>query len=119
MIVVNPLRGEIELVVGTGDEAKTYTLRLQANAMVEAETVTGLGMGEIIAKMQQAPAIGLLRGLLWAAMREYQPKATLADAGEIISIIGIPKAGDVLGDALKWALPDADTSGPSPVATQG
>lgn len=113
--MANPLRGEVDLTVGE----QTYVLRLQANAMVEAETITGYGMGEIIAKMQASPNVGLLRGLLWAAMREHQPKATLADAGEIISTIGIPATGDVLGQVLSWANPDADPSRPSPAATQG
>lgn len=113
--MANPLRGEVDLVVGE----KTYVIRLSINAMVEAETVMGMGIGDVIAELQDRPKLGTLRALLWAGLREHQPKITLEAAGEIIAEIGFQKVAEIVGNALSLAFPDEGGGSPSPDATQG
>lgn len=112
--MANALRGEVDIEV----DKKTLTLRLSINAMAEAETILGAGIADIIGELQQNPKVGTLRALLWAGLREHQPKTTLADAGEIIGALGVQRAAEVIGDSLSKAFPAGDGARPSLETTQ-
>lgn len=104
--MANPLRGEVEIVVGP----RTYTLRLATNALIEAETLLDKGVGEI-ADMLQDPAafrLGTARALLFAGLRERHPNLSLFDAGEIIGELGIAPIVQKLGESMAAAFPAAE-----------
>lgn len=113
--MANPLRGEVDVQVGD----KSYVLRFSINAMVAAESVMGLGISDIIAELQASPKLGTLRTVMWAGLREYQPKITLDAVGDIIGELGLQKAGEIIGDALAKAFPAGDGARPSLGTTQG
>jgi hypothetical protein len=113
--MANPLRGEVDLVVGE----KTYLLRLSINGVVEAETLLDKSVNEII---QSIDRMGTLRALLWAALREHHPSLSLFDAGDIIGIAGAENVGFKVGEAIKAAFPEAkggDDSRPQTAAPSG
>jgi hypothetical protein len=93
--MANPHKGELALDL----DGKTYTLVLDANAIVEAETLLDRGVNDFDMRR-----IGTMRALLWAALRRYHPEMTLLDAGELITGNG-NRIGDKLGEAIRLAFP--------------
>lgn len=85
--MANGEKGEVDVAV----DGKTYTLRLNANALCELETL--LSSREERVTFQQvvswcaAGQLLAVRALLWAALRAYHPGVTLQDAGELMTRI--------------------------------
>lgn len=104
--MTNPHRGEIDLKVGD----RAYLLRLGANEVVEAESVLGMVVSEIFEALQKPETVsmGIVRGLLFAALHENQPDMTLRDAGDLIGEIGMSEAVSKVGDAIQAGFPRAD-----------
>lgn len=100
--MANPLKGEVDLVVGT----KTYTLCFPSNRIVEVETLLGQPIAQIAVEFAQSPSFGVIRTLLWAALREHQGKIDLLGAGAIMDDIegGLEAMIDPIGRALRFRL---------------
>lgn len=104
--MANPMRGEATISV----DGEDIPLRLDMNAMVEAETVTGLSIGEIAVSLSSVMTFraGTARALLWAGIRAGGRKGyTLDAAGDLLGKIGMAVAAEKIGAALAGAFPRA------------
>jgi hypothetical protein len=100
--MVNPLRGEVELLAG-----ETYTLRLGTNALVEIGSVLGgIAPGDIgprmIAPETQAETV---RAVLWGALGGSRSGLTLFDAGDMIDEYP-EQVGAAINEVFRLAMPD-------------
>lgn len=83
----NPLRGEVDLVVGEA----THRLIYDVNAFIYAEEALGLTTDEIVKEFWgylDASNLRLIRALLWAGMQAENP-SSLLEAGQIIGEAGV------------------------------
>lgn len=113
--MANPMRGEATISVDGEDIA----LRFDMNAMVEAETVTGLSIGEIAVSLSNVMTFraGTARALLWAGIRTGGRKGyTLEAAGDLLGKIGMAAAAEKIGLALAGAFPRAKPQADSEAA---
>lgn len=78
--MANPLKGEVELKIGD----KTMVLCFPSNRIVEVETMLDQDIIAIGQSIASRPSYGTIRTLLWGAMLEHSPKATLMDAGAVM-----------------------------------
>jgi hypothetical protein len=99
--MANAERGEVELSVG----GRTYTLRLMANAQAEIESAGPWSHFHEAVQELAAGSIAAARLILWGALREFQPKLTLVDAGNILDE-NRELVGTKLGEAINLAFPD-------------
>lgn len=88
-------------------DGKTYALRFGMNQMAEAEDLFGQPFGQIISRIQvedsAAIRFGDLRGLFAVALG-VKPDV----AGDLMDIIGTPRAAELLGDTIRAAFPEAE-----------
>ena len=102
--MANRFLGEIAIAAGEG---KSYSLRLDFNAMCEFEEATGRNALEALSAMESGKGAMLeMRALMWAALRRHHPDVTLAEAGDLLS-----NNVDALVDLIEAATPAANTSG--------
>jgi hypothetical protein len=101
--MANPVKGEVEFVVGD----KTYTLKLGHNGRAEAEAVLGKTWGEIGDEFRNPETIthGTVRGILWAALRQFHSKLSLFDVGDMMDEVGDEYVGTKIGEAMLAAAP--------------
>lgn len=88
---MNPLRGEVPLVLGQGDQAVTLTLKLGINALCMAEPMIGKKARAILDDMEDdrdGPALDTIRVLTWAGLRKYHPDYHLLQIGELMEEFG-------------------------------
>lgn len=84
---MNPLRGEVPLVLGS----LTLTLRLGINALCIAEPMIGKKARAILDDMEDdrdGPALDTIRVLAWAGLRKHHPEYHLLQIGEMIEEYG-------------------------------
>ena len=102
--MANPLKGEVELVVGEGAEDETtYVMRLSIDAIVHAENLLDKSINDMLPTLDR---IGTLRALLWASLREHHEDVSLLDAGELIVAAGADVVMGKIAQALKAAFPE-------------
>lgn len=109
--MANPLKGEVELLVGD----KSLILRFSVDAICSLEERLGKGFPAIAGDLQD-PAkvtITLVRHLLHAGLSEFQPDITLKEAGElIVPAGGMVKVLEQVSKAITAAFPQqAEASG--------
>lgn len=97
----NPHKGEVTLKAG----AETYSLRFTMNALAELEDATGQSFVDIAEALNTRPPMKLVRAVLWAALLDSLPQATLKQAGEIIDAAGFAAVSEKIGAALLIAFP--------------
>jgi hypothetical protein len=100
----NPHRGEVSFKTPDAE----YTLVLSTNALCELEAETNKSLPAILADMERVTTV---RALLWALLRTKQPDVTLAQAGEIIDRVGMPKTTEAIVRAIAAAHPKAPKGG--------
>jgi hypothetical protein len=104
--MANPVRGEVDLVVGE----TTYTIKLGRNALASVEGLLGSGFPEIAASLTTDPQFGVMRAILWAGLQRYHPGLDLMAVGDLMDDAGDDLIGEKIGEALKLAFPDAKAS---------
>ena len=106
--MTNLIRGEVDLEV-----SKDEVLRLvfDYDTLVSVEDQLDKSIFVIMAQIQGAPRLGLLRALLWAATREKHAEITPQRAGQIIQKVGVVEISERLVTGLKAAYPDPTASG--------
>jgi len=110
--MANPHRGEVAVTVDGVD----YTLRLATNELCSLEDEHGKDTNELIAEFYQAVSEGklkmrMVRSFFRAALIGGLPSVTLAEAGDIMSKIGLVEAAGLLGKAIAASLPDGQEEG--------
>lgn len=85
----NPERGEVELVVGDGDEPRRYVLRMRLNALCAMQKRTGKSYGDLQAEIGQSN-VETIREMLWTYLQPYHANEfkKLEQAGDLIDEIG-------------------------------
>ena len=101
-MMANPMKGEVGFTAGGEQYALIYTI----NALVTLEQKLGVTTAQIGELLGANLSMGNLRTLFWAGLLERHD-CTEEGAGELISEIGIQKAG-LLGHAVVRATADID-----------
>lgn len=107
------LAGTVDLEVG-GASLKLY---LGINEMIRLSADLGVREGEdgrffeILDDLTRNPSVAKLRSVFYHALTKHQPDVTEDDAGDLMTALGMDRMGEVLGDLLKWATPDAPKGG--------
>lgn len=99
-------------------DGRPYRLALDFNAMVEAEKASGENLLQGAFRLGPGASAAQVRGLLYALLKPWNPKVTLADAGELLTknMVGTMRAmslvfgNDADGEASEntGAVDDAD-----------
>jgi hypothetical protein len=106
--MANHLAGEVE-VVALG---KTLIFRLGVNEMLAAQN--GLGLADkddaflAVFDADQLRNLKTVRAIAFYGLKRDQPEITEQDAGDVVVEVGLLKFGEVIREALRWALPDKD-----------
>lgn len=106
---VNKLAGEVSFEAG----GKGYILRLGVNEMICLMDAWGIppdNLQALFVKLQQLKTLVVLRELVMHALRRDQPQLTLLDAGDLVTQVGFDRMGDLVFEAIKWALPEPKPS---------
>lgn len=101
--MANPHRGEVAL----GD----HTLVFSINAICDLEEALGRGISEIGVEMETGLSMRTLRAVIWAGLQERHPGTTEKQAGDVISKVGVPAAGEAVSAAFAAAFPQAEATG--------
>lgn len=92
-------------------EGAAFTARLNINVICDIEEYFDRTMDSIWLEIASGEAKMLMvRAVFWHAIahNEWQGKPiTMQTAGEIIQIIGARRCGELIGQAISWAFPDA------------
>jgi len=89
--MANPLKGEVGFEV----EGEAYKLVLDFNALCELEGVLTPGDD------RNGPRA--TRATLWAALQRHHADLTLADVGDLIARLTLPKVRELIGQAYEVA----------------
>lgn len=92
---MNPIKGEVPLVLSDG---RTFTLLLDMEALVEAETAYRKPMARMMADAAEG-FVGATRAMLYGALRAKHPTITLRDASTMFQT-----DADAVADALERAV---------------
>jgi len=101
--MANPHRGEVAL----GD----HTLVFSINAICDLEDALGRSITEIGTEMETGLSMRTLRAVIWAGLQERHPGTSEKQAGDIISEVGVPAAGEAVSAAFAAAFPQAEAEG--------
>jgi len=111
--MANREHGEVEFEV----EGKTYTLRLDVNAMIAAQTAAGIKDDMefwSILSLRLAYSLELLRALVTRGLKAFDPKITDQQVGILITQLGTYHMVEIVTEALHWALPPKKPGEPVP-----
>lgn len=109
--MANAVRGQVSLKAGD----TTYTICLSTNAVCELEDLTGEAIGSLAAKMNGGSVrMTDVRALVWAALQDHHPDADLKEAGNIITLAGMPATMEAVGKAFELAFPEVENDGSRP-----
>lgn len=100
---MNPLKGEAQLKLSDGRE---FTLVLDFNAMVEAESVYGKPLPKLLSDMNSG-FMGAFRALLFGTMRRHYPETTAVEASDIL-MSNMEAVGAALSSATAAAFPNPE-----------
>lgn len=106
--MANHLAGEVE-VLALG---KTLIFRLGVNEMLEVQN--GLGLADkddaflAVFDEDRLRNLKTVRAVAFYGLNRDQPEITERDAGDVVVEIGLLRFGDIIREALRWALPDKD-----------
>lgn len=103
---MNPIKGKVPLTLKDGRE---FTLVLDMEAFVEAETAYGKPMPELMAAAN-AGFVGASRALLYGALKACHPQITLRDASSLF-LTDAEAIGPALDAAAAAAFPDRAEGG--------
>lgn len=99
----NRFKGE----ASTQFEGKTYTLRVDFNAMCAFEDMTGKNALAVFADFERGSVgVSEMRAMAWSFLRKHHPETDLDFAGDILS-----ESSEILADVMGAAMPDADEVG--------
>lgn len=104
--MVNPVKGEVPLVLGDGQE---FVLVMDWEALIEAESAYGKPMQQLMSDATNG-FVGASRSLLYGAMRAKHPRATQQDATRILFQEG-EIVREALTEAINLAFPSTEGKG--------
>lgn len=105
--MANPHKGEVTFEA----DGKTHTLRLDTNAICSLEDEIGIGILEIMRRMDSGVMSTLRTAYQCALVNGSTPGLSLAEVGELIDELGYARAATLLSKALEFAFPPAAAEG--------
>ena len=91
-----------------------HTLVFNVNTLCDLEDELGVAdlneLLDVFNALGESPSVRKIRTLFFAALKQEHPDMTPAQAGEVISELGLEGAMDALTTALEMAFPDAGES---------
>jgi len=108
---MNPLRGEVPLVLGQGDQAITLTLKMGINALCAAEPMLGKKTPAILDDLEDrhdGPAMDTVRILIWAGLRKHHPEISPTRVGDLMDEFGPSVFTTAVLDAMASAFGTAE-----------
>ncbi|WP_332717337.1 hypothetical protein [Pelagibacterium mangrovi] len=113
--MANRQRGAVEIEAFD----RTLTLRFSFNAMCEIEEHFDKSFDEVMSSLNtKHPRLTTLRGVLWGAMCENQPRPSLSNIGELVDELGAEAIGAAISKAMEAAFPKSDASENPPKASK-
>lgn len=82
----------------TASDGTIYRLRMDHNALAEAEDILGLNPQDLLKQMHEKQQTKYFRALLFGALQEHHPDITLRDAGRLLG------DGEAVGEAIGKAM---------------
>lgn len=110
--MANRERGEISFEAS----GKTWTMKIDTNAMCEIEGLTGKGIAEVgnLLGSEKTASMTLMRAVFFGSLRAQHPDLLIGRAGELMDEIGADKAGQLIGQAFQAAFPPAKAGSTRP-----
>ena len=99
--MANRFLGEASTTV----DGKSWTLRLDFNAMAEIEDKLGRSALDVLQEIEAGKSVLVttLRAVVWSMLIEHHPEATARDAGNVLSA-----DTDIMLRVLRAAMPEAE-----------
>lgn len=97
----NPHKGEVSFEA----DGKTHTLRLDTNAICSLEDEVGIGILDIMRRMDSGSMSTLRIAYREALVNGSAERRTLNEVGELIDELGYVQAAALLSKALQFAFP--------------
>lgn len=109
--MANKHKGQVSFEAG----GKTYTLRLDVNALIELQDALGFEDDEkFLAYCSNLNGIRRVRTFLTQALQLSHQGTTEQEVGDIITDLGLDEANRLLVRALQWAFPEPDPQAKAP-----
>ena len=105
--MANP-KPEVVFDVGEGEDAKSYTLQLDFNALCAVEDLLDTGFEEVVERLQKRPRLAVLRAVFWAGLRTHHKGITVEKAGLLIGEVGADRVRELIDEAFTKAFPKAE-----------
>lgn len=104
--MANHMHGEVEIQAGE----KKLIFRLGVNEMIELQGALGLAGDDekFAAEINSLVGFNKPRLVVLHGLKRAQPDMTEADAGDILTEVGMSKFALIYRAALRWALPEPD-----------
>lgn len=99
-------------------DGKTLKMQFTANALCALEDASGKGAVQFVQGLEKQAEAGDLRLasirlLVWAGLKQHQPKISIEDAGNVIDALGdLGTAMEKISAAFSASMPDADGKAP-------
>lgn len=103
--MANHIKGESTFKI----QDKEYTLCFDNEALIQLEDILDQGIVGVCLEMQrwgkepERIRLKWIRAMLWAGLRQHQPKITLEEAGDIMDAGGGVSMMNVIGEAMSKA----------------
>lgn len=104
--MANHQHGEVDFEAG----GETYTFRLGVNELINIQDALGLADDDarFLVALDNLRGFKQLRIVLYQGLRGRHPEITELEAGDVFTQIGFAKAAALIGQALRWALPEKE-----------
>lgn len=104
--MANHLKGEVAVAV----LGKDLIFRLGINEMLELQSALGLvdKDEEFLANFDNFRNLTVIRKIALFGFKRHQPEMTEAEAGDIVTELGLESMAKIRREALRWALPDQE-----------
>jgi hypothetical protein len=119
--MANRLKGEVAVEVGEGEGRRTLIFRLGINELIGLQDTLGMKDDDerFLQVLDNLRGLKRLRSAVRAALIFNQPDTTDEQAGIVITELGPAKVGELIGEALLWAMPDKSDTPAGPPKGKG
>jgi hypothetical protein len=102
--MANHLKGEVEIQAG----GEKLTFRLGVNEMVRIQDALGLADDDqkFLLALSNLRSFRAVRTIVHSGLLRDQPEMTEEQAGDVVTELGMARVGEMIQQALRWALPD-------------
>jgi hypothetical protein len=101
--MANKERGEVSFEAG----GQTWTMKIGTGAMCAIEAETGKGISEVGQELgsEKTASLTLMRAVFWGSLQQHHEGTTIRDCNDLIDELGVPRVGELIGEAFQLAFP--------------